>query len=75
MRDSEDWRPIKTAPRDGTVIEIWADGIMAIVARWDKVRSVWVEKGFPAIWSEGDGYGPSHWRPVYSRTVEKVMRQ
>lgn len=78
-----EWQPIETAPRDGTPVEVWADGMMSSVMRWDskfvspisETPGCWVEVDGPCVWSEGAGCGPTHWRPSMSPTVERVMSQ
>lgn len=83
MTQQQDWRPIETAPRDGIPVEVMAEGMLAAVMYWDANRpspitdkpGVWVEVDGSAVWSEGDGVGPTHWRPTMSPAVERVMRQ
>lgn len=31
-----EWQPIETAPRDGTVIDLWADGLRIANCAWGK---------------------------------------
>lgn len=52
----KDWRPIETAPRDGTFILIWCDEVYK--ARFDKVCELW----FFDV--DGCAVDPSHWRPL-----------
>lgn len=67
-----EWRPITTAPRDGTPIEVFAEGIASAVMHWNpklvspitETPGCWVEIDGPYTWSEGDDYGPTHWRPA-----------
>lgn len=44
-----DWQPIKTAPRDGTRVIVWAKWRNApagpVVARWNAMRQEWVRDG------------------------------
>lgn len=72
---NKEWQPIKTAPRDGTVIEVMADGIAASVMFWDAAEHCWIEADGPCIWSEGDDCGPTHWRPTVSPMVQRVMKR
>lgn len=73
------WRPIETAPRDGTEILIWRDGIAAApVAKWefcgDEVGFLWVFDEAICIgvdcgnlgWADDieDGAMPTHWSPI-----------
>lgn len=58
MKNSTDWQPIKTAPKDGSDILLW-DGNAQAVAHWYDNGS---EDG---IWIPGFGAerwpNPSHW--------------
>ena len=68
MREAE-WRPIETAPKDGTAILV-TDGIDAAVARWG-YGNLW--KFEPKRWIYGESQGeynvyqefdsPTHWMP------------
>lgn len=62
------WRPIETAPRDGTKIDLWA-GYMERVpdAKFHTVRGLW------AYWGLNDfeqmdwvrlPLAPTHWMPI-----------
>lgn len=55
---ADKWRPIKTAPKDGTEVWIGAEGrvILAYVGhkRW---RSAWSQ--CPLAWE------PTHWQPFH----------
>jgi hypothetical protein len=64
--------PIADAPRDGTLIDLYAvyPGLpVQIVAhcRWDTGHRLeygvgaWVEDGDGVIWSDCPFYGPTHW--------------
>ena len=56
------WQPIETAPKDGTVIDLWVvvvseqrrnNGIKDDPKEWREVNAFWVEGG----WDEGrDGH-------------------
>ena len=67
-----EWQDIKTAPRDGTTNEVWADGMLSDVMRWDPqfvsplmdAAGCWVAVEGSYVWSEGRDCGPTHWRPV-----------
>ena len=72
-----DWRPIETAPRDGSIIDLtWMeDGAPAEIwrMRYDPemrngmipgAQGFWVTPGREMTWHEGDDGGPTHWRPV-----------
>lgn len=47
-----EWQPIETAPKDGTHIDLWADG----------------ERLADCFWAEGEDYGHDdcHWRQCYA---------
>ncbi len=52
------WQTIDTAPTDGTVVDIWAEG--------ERVIDAWFQKG---DWLTSDGewvsqHEPTHWMPV-----------
>lgn len=69
----DDFRPIDTAPRDGTLVEVYADGDGPFVMRWNASGTNWLVSKQPGIWEaadaaftwcEDDGMGPTHWRPA-----------
>ena len=61
------WRPIETAPRDGTAIIVWPPTYVNVTstAKWDT-------KASPPFWRRADGVlvprreqrEPTHWLPV-----------
>lgn len=67
-----EWQPIETAPRDGTLIFVTANGSLPLPVRWEQKVSAWrfgiglqndprevrfsVEFGFES-W-------PTHWIPI-----------
>lgn len=55
LQDGDGWRPIETAPKDGTRILIGGDEC-AISAAWD--RAYW-KVDWPPL-----GATPTHWRPL-----------
>lgn len=66
-----DYRPIETAPRDGTVIEVLADGDGPFRMKWDAAftnplvgahSGMWVHEKGAFTWDESRGHGPTHWR-------------
>ena len=68
-----DFRDIATAPRDGTYIEVLADGEGPFEMRWDPAfrnfitgthRGMWVARGNLFSWDESRGFGPTHWREI-----------
>jgi len=71
------WNDIKTAPRNGRVIEVRAPDDDAIVGGphymyWDsegtnfiaqpETKGIWVDYEGRYTWSEEDGFGPTQWR-------------
>lgn len=68
----DDFRPIDTAPRDGTLIEIHDPDSGTFPMRWDaqfrngffpNVTGMWVSPSGDLTWNEAGGYGPTKWRP------------
>lgn len=75
---SDDYRPIETAPRDGTVIEVFAEDAGAFLMRWNpsgenclvsKSPGIWECPGGNFTWCEDDGFGPEWWRPAVPRSA------
>ena len=76
MRDEcpEGFRPYATAPKDGRVILLWADGVGgAFPMYWDAKDAnilvstragIWVLEGGGLTWCDERPEGaPTHWRP------------
>lgn len=72
-----EWKPIETAPRDGTVVQITAfesngEPYEIHTMQWGHIQKnwlfapgqvgMWVSPPGDYTWREGDG-GPTHWRP------------
>ena len=73
------WQPIETAPRDGTVIDLWADGERWPDCYWGKRRywsvdgdetktSAWLMEPPDWIWATMNeripcDVAPTHWMP------------
>lgn len=55
MTDRHGWRPISEAPRDGTVVDLWAAGKRCADCYWE-------DYGDPDI-------SDAHWRQMYSEVV------
>lgn len=68
MRLGEDWRPIATAPRDGTRLVVYSASVGESVAWWLEAAECWAE-------ACGSGYMPphqdwTHWRPLDAEAGE-----
>jgi len=68
-----DWRPIETAPRDGTMIEVMAEDAGRFTMRWNQSGSnalvsteigIWEAADGSFTWCEDHGFGPTHWRSL-----------
>jgi hypothetical protein len=66
-----DWRPIKSAPKDGTFILLFGNqhkhnlvnfgGKIVFSGYWDAIDSAWCSHGSTAM---GPFYSPTHWMPL-----------
>jgi hypothetical protein len=68
-----EWRPISSAPRDGTLIEVMDEDAGRFHMRWNKDgfnqlfsqnHGLWETEGAGLTWTEDDGMGPTYWRPI-----------
>lgn len=66
-------KTIDTAPRDGTLICVTAEGEPIYKMSWNQFgsnplvqseRGIWWGEGGGFTWSERDGLGPTHWMPT-----------
>lgn len=81
LRDAERWRPIESAPRDGTYILLGHEGSHSEEGRWmgDASRNHWGETGWFA--SDDDVLcehpsKPTHWRPLPAPpTLDSAMQR
>jgi hypothetical protein len=48
------WRPIETAPKDGTKVLVMSDGIE--IVSWNECLETW--------WDGEWSHGPTHWMPL-----------
>lgn len=69
-----EWRPISTAPRDGTEVDLKGESDLVLAMCWQLFRGgagkgIWAMHGKTSgallcTWSEEDPDGaPTHWRP------------
>lgn len=65
MQDPSLWRPIRSAPQDGTEILVFVDGHV-VVATWSDGRWQAMVAGRRIVEHQGgfDLAAPTHWRPV-----------
>ncbi len=66
------WRSMDSAPRDGTLVFVGADGEW-FVMRWNPIGSnslvqpdpvgIWEASDDSFTWSEDGGWGPTGWQP------------
>lgn len=61
-----DWKPIETAPKDGTPVDLWVLGDRTADCTWNKTRKRWEH-----WWGLDGGMGrsavdgePTHWMPL-----------
>lgn len=59
--DAQRWRPIETAPKDGTMLLVCEPGCGYALCYYK-----WRERGCEGLWADpGGGYmHPTHWRPL-----------
>lgn len=61
------WRPIETAPKDGTRVDLWQQGHRVTDAFWDEGEEWWC---IDSLYSDGEpcplavSPEPTHWRPL-----------
>jgi hypothetical protein len=58
---SEEWQPIETAPRDGTVIRLRQGNLAPCHAQWTKGEWYWIEFQHPSK--------PTEWQPLSEPSV------
>ena len=65
------WQPIEIAPKDGTTILVWADGIRFPVVYWTDHDIEWwhVTDGKHGPWPLR-GASPTHWMPLPDAPTE-----
>lgn len=57
------WQPIKTAPRNGSLVRLKADKVSSFIWRWDHTNDHWASRDYLMTWRDGET-GPTHWRPA-----------
>lgn len=69
-----EWKPIETAPKDGTLIRVkgnegpygvtsWeGEALWHIPTNWNKKSATWCSEGKAVLWLAG--YRPTHWQPL-----------
>ena len=83
---SDDWRPIETAPRDGTIIEVMDPDCGTFAMLWnpsgwnelfsaDRHAGIWEDPGGQFTWCEDRGFGPTYWRPLRAAWEAVINRQ
>lgn len=63
------WKPIETAPKDGTAVLICINQGTAFDAWWDQADQAWVD-GRLNRYEEQYTYSPTHWMPMPEPPVE-----
>lgn len=68
------WLPIRTVPRDGSVVHVAVPGEETALMRWvvggsnalfqPEPIGIWETSDGSLTWSEQRGYGPTHWMPA-----------
>ena len=55
------WKPIETAPKDGTLVLVWDSTDYAYTAYYSRSRRTWVNEQR----SDLPEYGPKYWHPTH----------
>ena len=64
---SEEWQPIETAPKDGTLIRLRQGGLAPRHGRWSQYGWQWVEFDHPSK--------PTEWMPTTENSEAKRRRE
>lgn len=79
-----DYRPIDTAPRDGTLIEVMDPDCGSFPMRWERAGhnplvstglGIWMAEGGDFTWCEDHGCGPTWWRPMTESHLNRRSAQ
>lgn len=79
---SGDYRPIATAPRDGTIVDVLAEDCGPYRMKWNGAgvnplvslkAGIWEAVDGAFTWSEDRGAGPTHWRPAVGPVPVSVV--
>lgn len=64
-REPQDWRPIETAPKDGSHVLLWYPhwSKRPMVANWERDGSHWHSEHILS-WCQDDDPGPLYWMPL-----------
>ena len=68
---ADEWRPIETAPEDGTSVLLWQPthrGGYVVIAYFDLFYLAWREE------EEGISLDPTHWRPLPEPPQQEMDR-
>ena len=68
---ADEWRPIGTAPTDGTALLLWQPGTRngyAVVGCYDVISANWVDN------MEWLSLAPTHWRPLPEPPQQEMDR-
>lgn len=57
-----EWQPIESVPKDGTLFDVWRDGVRFTDCHWER-GLVMRKRGYPATW-EVFNPQPTHWMPL-----------
>lgn len=68
---NDGWRPMRTAPKDGTVVILWLGGAYkeAVMAWWYDAWENWQTEGLSSVIESDEHFGigsaiPTHWMPL-----------
>ncbi len=66
---SNQWRPIDTAPKDGTPVDVWSRGRRITDAQYDRLSGSWLFWGLEDYENEAlvpfpSTCDPTHWMPI-----------